>query len=591
MKKSWAVVSVAVVAITCLWFAVTSHPTAAPQQRTAPVPTPCDVPGVKGKARCTTFEVWENREARAGRRIALKVVVLPATDAPVEHDAITFFGGGPGQAATTLAPFLATVFAGTRQHRDILLVDQRGTGGSHALDCDLYPGSDPQTALGSFFPIDRVRACRSALEKDADLGQYTTANAVDDVDEVRGALGYDRLDLLGGSYGTRAALVFLRRHPDHARVAVLQGVSPVDEPVPRDFPRHAQRAIDRIFADCAADPSCHAVFPNPQADLRSIVERTIAAPVPVDILDPTTGAQVHVALSRNLLGEALRYLMYESSTALFVPDLVHQAANGDFAPLAEFALGSRKQLVNSLGQGLYLSVTCAEDLPFVERELAEREAASTFLGDYRYQQQRAACEAWVRGAVAPDSRQPVRSDTPVVMFSGAWDPATPPSNAERAAATLPRSLSVVIPAGGHDYQGLAGADACVGAITNGVVQRGTTDGVDISCVKAIRRPPFPTKPVDTKPVTLTAAQLDALAGRYVGTGVPPLEVRVDRGKLIGRLEGRGESLALAPVSPRRLRLLGDIGSYLNVEVRDGKATRVTLEQAGTTTFTWTRTGQ
>jgi hypothetical protein len=223
--------------------------------------------------------------------------------------------------------------------------------------------------------------------------------------------------------------------------------------------------------------------------------------------------------------------------------------------------------------------------------VAQREAANTFLGDYRYQQQRAACDAWVRGAVARDFDQPVRSQTPVVMFSGAWDPVTPPSNAERAAATLPRSLSVVVAAGGHDYEGLAGADRCVAAITNDVVQRGTEQGLDTSCVKAIRRPPFPTRPVETKTVTLSAAQLHSLAGRYVGTGAPPLEIRADRGRLVGRLEGAGAPVVLAPVSPTRLRLLGDIGSYLDVQLQDGKATGMKLEQAGTTTFTWKRETQ
>ena len=548
----------------------------------------CEIPGVSGQAKCGTYEVWENRDAKRGRRIALKVVVVPATGSRTTSDALTYLGGGPGDAATHVAPYLAKQFAALREHRDILLVDQRGTGGSHALECDLYPGKDAQTALGAFFPADRVRVCRAALEKTADLGLYTTAAAMDDLDEVRGALGYDRLDVFGASYGTRAALVFIRRHPDRVRTAVLQGVAPTYDPIPLNFPQYAQHAIDKLFADCERDAACHATFPNLSGDLRAIVARAAAHPVPVHILDPATGDPVRVLLSRDLLGEALRYLMYQSGSALYVPLLVHQAAAGDFAPLTEFALGSRRQVVNSVGQGLYLSVTCSEDLPFISSADAERAAANTFLGDYRFQQQRSACAAWTRGAVPADLRQPVRADTPVLLFSGTWDPVTPPGNAAKVAASLPRSLPVVIPSGGHSYDGLQGADACVAAITGQFVERADPAGVDTSCVERVRRPPFPTKPLETKAMPLSAAQSAALTGRYIGTGAPPLDIRLVNGKLTGRLEGQQDWLVLVPVSPTRLRLLGPVGSYLDVEMGEGRARRVTLQQAGVPVLTWTR---
>lgn len=548
---------------------------------------PCDVPGLEEKARCGTYEVWENREAKTGRRIALKVVVVPATGSPREPDALTYLGGGPGEAATPLAASLAQVFGSIRQRRDILLVDQRGTGSSHPLECDLYPGNDPQTALGPFFPLDRVRACRAGLGKIADLRMYTTAASADDLDEVRAALGYDRLDVFGGSYGTRAALVYIRRHPQQARVAALQGVNPTFDPVPLNFPQYAQHAIERIFADCDADATCHAAFPDLAGDLRAIVARA-AKPIWVDILDSQSGDSVRVYLSRNLLGEALRYLMYQSASALFVPALVHQAAGGDVAPLAEFALRSRRQLVNGLGQGLYLSVTCAEDLPFIAPAAAARAAANTFLGDYRYQQQRAACEAWVRGPIPRDYRDPVRADTPVLLFSGSWDPVTPASNAEQVAATLPHSLSVVIAGGGHDYAGLPGAEQCVAMITTQFIQRGSAEGIDTSCVGRLRRPPFPTSPLETKAARWTDEQLSAIAGHYVAQGAPSLDITVENGKPVGRVEGEGDPIRLVPVSPTRLRLLGEVGSYLVVEGQDEKPSRITFERAGTRVVTWTR---
>ena len=552
---------------------------------------PCDIPGLKGPAKCGTFEVWENRDAKAGRRIGLKVIVLPATGSPRASDAITFLGGGPGDAITEDAAYIAQDFAALRTHRDIVLVDQRGTGRSHALDCDLYPGKDAQTALGAFFPAERVRECRAAIEKNADVRMYTSAAAIDDLDDVRAALSYDRLDLVGGSYGTRAALTYLRRHPEHTRVAVLEGVVPPTKAMPLYFPRSAQNAIERIFGECAADAACHAAFPDLRGDLRAIVAKTTASPVPVDVLNPKTGDVVRVTLSRDLLGEALRYLMYQSATGLYVPTLVHQAAGGDFTPLAEFALVSRLQLVNGIGTGLYLSVTCAEDLPFIDPADAERVAANTFLGDYRYRQQRAACDAWARGAAAPHMREPVRSQTPVLLISGAWDPVTPASDAAEAAATLPHSLSVVIPGGGHGFNGVPGAEDCATAITNQFIERGSVAGVDTGCVPRLHRAPFPTKPVETKAVALTAEQQRALTGQYTGGMAPPLNVEIENGKLFAQMAGEGQPrMLLVPVSATRLRLLGRFGTYLEFDVENGKATGVTLQRGGAPTPTWKRSG-
>ena len=564
---------------------------AAPVLLGADVLKPCQIPGIKGPAKCGQIEVWENREAKSGRRIGLKVVVLPATGSPRASDAITPLGGGPGEAITEEAPYFAEQFAALREHRDLLFVDQRGTGGSHALECDLYPNKDPQTALGAFFPAERVRECRAVLEKQADLRMYTTAAAVDDLDEVRGILGYDRLDLCGGSYGTRAALEFIRRHPDRVRVAVLEGVVPPTKPAPLEFPQNAQRAVERIFDDCAADAACHSAFPDLRGDLRAILAKTAAKPVAVDVLNPKNGETVRVTLSRNLLGEAIRYLMYQSATGLYVPTLVHQAATGDFAPLAEFALIQRLNLVNGLGgQGLYLSVTCSEDLPFITPAAAARQAANTFLGDYRYTDQRAACNEWVRGAVPASSREPVRSQLPVLLISGSWDPVTPARDADEVAATLPHSVKVVIPAGGHGYNGIPGVDACVASMVGSVVERGSTEGVDTVCVRALHRPPFPTKPVETKPAALTAEQQRALTGHYTGENAPPVDIVVRDGKLFAEIEGDPPPLLLVPVSPTRLRLLGRFGRYVEFDVQDGKAVGMTLGAGGTRPMVWKRSG-
>jgi pimeloyl-ACP methyl ester carboxylesterase len=185
-------------------------------------PHPCTVPGVSKGALCATYPVWEDRDRKAGRKIGLNIVILPALGKE-KAEPVFVFGGGPGEGITEAAPTYAFLLA-TRAHHDIALIDQRGTGGSNPLDCDLY-GNPPnlQKVVTGLFQASAVRACRERLEKIADLRLYTTALGMDDIDEVRGWLGYQRINLVGGSYGSLAAQVYLRRHGQHVRSAALSG--------------------------------------------------------------------------------------------------------------------------------------------------------------------------------------------------------------------------------------------------------------------------------------------------------------------------------------------------------------------------------
>ncbi|HWX24769.1 MAG TPA: alpha/beta hydrolase, partial [Vicinamibacteria bacterium] len=376
---------------------------------------PCgpEMPG----AECGSYTVFENRATKAGRTIGLKVVVLRAKGPEKRNDPVFFLAGGPGEAATGLAAGMAQDLAGLLQHHDFVFVDQRGTGGSHALSCRLFDPADPQSALGDFFPLEAVRACRTELEKDADLTHYTTSAAMADLDEVRAALGYSTIDLVGGSYGTRAALVYLREHGEHVRTAFLQGVVPPSKPVPAHFARDAQRALDLVLADCAAEAACRGAFPALASEVKSVLGGLARGPAEAHILDPVTGEPRTVRLSRDMVDEVLRYLMYNSGTAGLIPVLIHEVPPGG-------------QIVGSLGTGLYLSITCAEDVPFVDAPAAEAEAHGTFLGDYRLVQQKRACTLWPRAPVPANFPAPVQSNVPVLLFSGQMDPTTPPSNAE-----------------------------------------------------------------------------------------------------------------------------------------------------------------
>jgi pimeloyl-ACP methyl ester carboxylesterase len=545
---------------------------------------PCEVPGLR-EARCGTYEVREDRARPSGRKIGLKVVVVPATAPERRPDPLVFINGGPGESATQAAAGLAHEYAKVLEHRDLLLVDQRGTGGSNPLDCTLY-GPDLQSFLGDFFPQAAVRRCRAELEGKADLTLYTTSAAMDDLEEVRAALGYPAVNLLGASYGTRAALVFMRRHPASVRTAALQGVDPPSYPMPLDFARDAQRALDGVVGECAAERGCAAAFPRLAADVKAVFATLERGPVRAEILDPQTGEPTEVALSRDLVAEAMRYLLYQSSGASMIPVLVHQAAAGDFGPLAEFALFGRREIVSSGSTGLYLSVTCAEDLPRIAPGEGERAATGTFLADYRLRQQRSACELWPRMTAPAGFGEPVVAPTPTLLLSGQWDPVTPPSQAEAALRHLPNAVHLVIPSGGHSYDGLQGVD-CVTKLLADFVEAGSAKDLDTGCVASIRRPPFPTALPPSKAVPVAQDRLERLAGRYVGEGGgPTATIEVAGGKLKATIFD--ETPLLVPTSETRFRLVGSPSTYVVFEVEDGHGSRLTVEEGGVAALTLKR---
>ena len=453
---------------------------------------PCKPQRIEGDAKCGTLEVFENRATQNGRKIKLNILVLPASGQQREPDALFYFAGGPGSAATEDAPGIAQILAGMRQRRDLVFVDQRGTGQSNPLNCELFNSADPQSFLGSFFPLEDVRKCREQLEPKADLTLYTTNIAMDDLDDVRAALGYDQINLYGGSYGTRAALVYLRRHPEHVRTVILHGVAPTNQFMPRTFPQDTERALQGVLSECEADEACHKAFPQVKVDAQRVLEQLLQSPARVEMQPRGSNDRVTITLNRNLAAEAVRYMLYSPAGASRVPLFLHLAAEGNYVPLAQASHFFRQNLVATGSNGMYLSVTCAEDLPFVKAEEAKQIGANTFLGSYRYDQQSAACGLWPRAMLGSKYAEPVRSDKPVLIMTGEWDPVTPPSQGDAVAKALPNSLHIVVNDGAHGLNGLQGVE-CLDRLMTQFVERGAVKDLDTSCTKNIKRKGFALK--------------------------------------------------------------------------------------------------
>ena len=442
---------------------------------------PCTLPDVAGKAFCGTYEVFENRASRAGRKIALKIVLLPATGPDRAPDPVFFLEGGPGGAATLDAAEVATDPA--RVRRDLVLVDTRGTGGSNPLACHHLWGDGSR--LDRIFPPDAVAACRDALQKRADLSLYTTAAAMDDVDEVRRHLGYGAVNLSGASYGTFAAQIFLARHPEAVRTVVLSSVVKPGEPSPLNHARNAQQALGLLARDCAAEPACHAAFPQFPGEVTTVLDRLTKQPVKVRVKHPTTGKPVTVRLTRSAAADALRWALYSPEAATQVPLRVHLAAQGDYRDLARTAIEIRARLQKYLWLGALFSISCAEDLARIDPREIPAATAGTFYGDDRVRDQLAVCAAWPHAPLPAKEGDLVHSDVPVLLFSGERDPVTPPADAAQVAAGFPHGLLVKIPRGTH-----AGAGSCETKLIADFLDRGTVQGLDTSCIQAAPPVPF-----------------------------------------------------------------------------------------------------
>ena len=447
---------------------------------------PCHRSDLDGEALCGKYEVFEDRKARAGRKIALNIVVIPAADKAHAPDPVFWLHGGPGAAATDLVGEANGGFLGPlHRSRDLVFVDQRGTGGSNGLPCDL--GDDPadlQAFFGPLFPRDKIRACRQQLEKVANLRLYTTPIAMDDLDEVRAALGYDRINLVAASYGTIASLVYMRQHPEHLRAVFLAGVANTNVRQPLPFAAAAQHAMDLLYADCAADADCGKYFPNLREEFTAVLKRFDKGAVTTSLTNPITRQPQSVSITRGNFVERIRLMLYSTETARYLPWIIHSAYQNDLLPFE--AISMRFNTGGILARGMYFTVTCSESIPFITEKDIREETRDTFVGDYRVRAHLEACKEWPKGDIPRSYIQPVDSSVPVLMISGSLDASVIPALATDALAHLPKGRQVKIRYYGHQID-----DACVWRMLSDFIDTAAADKVDTACTENIRRPAFP----------------------------------------------------------------------------------------------------
>ena len=452
--------------------------------------SPCQLEDLSGTAvyaaDCADFEVAENPAKPQGRHIKLRVARIPAINRHKAPDPLFLLAGGPGMGATVLYANAAPAFARIRRDRDIILVDQRGTGSSNPLNCaidDVKMMEASDEAL-----INETQRCLAELSAKADLAYYTTSIAVQDLEHVRAALGYEQINLYGGSYGTRVAEHYLRKYPQRARAVILDGVIAPEQALGPETATDAENALQNVFKRCVNDKACKARFNDPNATYRALRTALEAKPVTVSLSDPTSGAPTSMQFGALHLAVVLRLSTYNSEQAALLPltlDLAQQS--GNFAPIAGQFLLTVRTLGDVMAYGMHNAVVCTEDVPFYEADKIDRaKLQATFMGPSQVDALVSICKGWPRGPIDADLHAPLKSSAPVLLLSGGNDPVTPAANGERTKIGLSNSLHLVIPDQGHGQIGVP----CMDRVMADFLNLGAVKGLDSSCTQRAKPMPF-----------------------------------------------------------------------------------------------------
>ena len=413
-------------------------------------------PGFPGiKARCGTFERHEDPSDETSPLLALSVAIVPALSLEPEPDPFVPIAGGPGQSTFEFYSLLARAFEEIRRTRDIVLLDQRGTGDSARMECDI--GDEVvEGQLTTEETIALTEKCLAALPHKPEF--FTTSVAVQDLEALRLALSSPQFNVYGASYGTRVAQHFARQHPDSTRSIVLDGVVPPQLALGAIIAVEAQNALNNIFDRCTESAACNERFPEIAEEFAALEERLNRDPVLVDLANPLSGLRETISFGDAELAAAIRLMSYSPHTVALMPLLIHEAARENYVPLAAQYLMVMDRMTDSLAIGMHNAVVCTEDAPFYDEDGADRAGlGSTYIGPLMVEALDAICSVWPAGLLDPDFKKPLSSDIPVLLLSGDADPVTPPYFGDMAAVDLGNAAHLT---GRHQGHGQA-ATGCM----------------------------------------------------------------------------------------------------------------------------------
>jgi pimeloyl-ACP methyl ester carboxylesterase len=441
----------------------------------------CRLPSLSIEIQCAHIEVPKSRARPEQGTLSLRIARLPANTRHPEADPLMLLAGGPGQAASALAPFAAALIE-TRRHRDVLLIDQRGTGRSSPLRCDALDEKNDtlsDAVLTELAP--KVGQCLDQLTAQSIHPlDYGTLAFVEDIEAVRDALNLSRINLWGGSYGTRVALEYLRRYPQHVRTLTLDGVIAPSVRITLNAWRSRAMRLSALLQSCEASESCRTLQPSPSAALDTLVARLAAPGLRVVFNDPRTGNSETLQLDSDMLLSALQPLLYSPDTAALLPQVLTAALNDDFAPLLALTQSFSSSLEDQMNPALYYAITCAEDAPRVsEKERASLQSDLPHISALA-EQSFAACEHWPVATLPDDWGSPVVNDhVPALLLSGALDPVTPPTYAVETAQTLTKHRLITANGIGH----IVSTQSCAPQLLAAFVKSADLSALPSTCVE------------------------------------------------------------------------------------------------------------
>lgn len=456
--------------------------------RRLPLLEPCELPNVEETLLCGTIGVTENRRVESRRQISLNVVVVPAQAIDPPNDPVFVFEGGPGGAATRRAASL--VWAGPVRQRDIVLVDQRGTGASNPLTCDVGGGRTVVGELREMFPAADVRSCAEELATRVDLNAYTTEHFADDIEDIRQQLGYGPINVRGGSYGTRSMMVFAQRHPESVRSLFGIAITSPLRPSLAERGLWSEKVLVGLGELCQTDGECTRVAPDLFRMVADLAASLDSGPRRVTLADPNDASlTMTLDVSRDWLMEHLRLILYYSWTSNALPWAVHRAhGEDDWEPLIQMAVVIQRMFRSNLSYGVLLTVQCSGHMGF-DTAAALARGQGTLFGNYRLEQQIQGCESWPHqkhptlGVVEPQAL-----DVPTLFLSGGLDPVGPPGYAEDASRFFPNNVHIVLPHGQHGPFDSEASWLCIHQVWADFLDNGT-EALDVSCTEKLTRQP------------------------------------------------------------------------------------------------------
>jgi pimeloyl-ACP methyl ester carboxylesterase len=436
------------------------------------------------KARCGSLVRPLDPDGDVAGEIELNVVVVPALNLTPAPDPVVPIAGGPGQSSVQFYAGYSHAFEDLRRNRDIVLVDQRGTGESARLDCpvddDLVEGQ-----YSSELTIEYTNECLDKLPFDPRF--FTTSVAVRDLEAVRIALDYPVLNLYGVSYGSRVAQHFARRFPGSTRTVVLDGVVPPQISLGPEIATESQRAVDKVLARCAEDNACNESFPDVQATFDAVVAKLRDAPVSLEVPHPNTGRLESRAFGQSEFAAAIRLLAYHPHSVALLPLLVHEAGLDNYVPLGSQYMMTLLAMRDALALGMHNAVMCTEDAPLYDAMTIDFDGiASTYMGLMQITALQAICSVWPAGLMDADLKVPLATDLPMLLLSGDADPITPPRYAEMAAVNLKRARHLI---GLHQGHGQITV-GCTRRLVSRFIDAADPAAVDDECLKRSFVMPF-----------------------------------------------------------------------------------------------------